>query len=358
MALSERERITLLIMRGWGDLTRSYSEVQNLFNDSFPNRNPIARSTVASTINRFLTHGTVSDLPRSGRPPSATNEDSSVEVLQSFVENPHETLRSAAAKHDMSHPSVLKVLHKSGFKPYKLTLHQELNEDDFDRRLEFCETMMNKLDLKQILLNNIVFSDEATFMLNGHVNKHNCRFWNDSNPHWMIEGHTQHPQKLNVWAGIIRGRIVGPFFIDGNLGGDSYLALLQTHIIPTLQNILGENLVNIWFQQDGAPPHYKKIVRDYLDVMFPQRWIGRRGTIEWPARSPDLTPLDFFFWGCLKDRVYKTNPQNLEELRNRILEESRWIENNGTGLQNAIDAFYHRLAHCQTTEGGHFEHLL
>ena len=52
-----------------------------------------------------------------------------------------------------------------------------------------------------------------------------------------------------------------------------------------------------YFQQDGAPPHYHRDVRAHLDVAFPDTWIGRRGTIEYPARSPDLKPMDFFFVG-------------------------------------------------------------
>ncbi|EZA51886.1 hypothetical protein X777_09189, partial [Ooceraea biroi] len=34
--------------------------------------------------------------------------------------------------------------------------------------------------------------------------------------------------------------------------------------------------------------------RNILNESFPDRWIGRGGRISWPARSPDLTPLDFF----------------------------------------------------------------
>jgi hypothetical protein len=42
----------------------------------------------------------------------------------------------------------------------------------------------------------------------------------------------------------------------------------------------------------------------------------------WPPRSPDLNPCDFFFWGCLKDKVYNSNPRTEEEpeetIRNEI----------------------------------------
>ena len=55
------------------------------------------------------------------------------------------------------------------------------------------------------------------------------------------------------------------------------------------------------FQQDGAPPHFQKDERSFLDVNLPNRWIGRRGYFEFPLRSPDVTPLDFFFWGYIKD---------------------------------------------------------
>ena len=47
-----------------------------------------------------------------------------------------------------------------------------------------------------------------------------------------------------------------------------------------------------FFQQDGVPPHYDAQVRQFLDQRFHNHWIGRRGPIEWPARSPDLSPLD------------------------------------------------------------------
>ena len=54
--------------------------------------------------------------------------------------------------------------------------------------------------------------------------------------------------------------------------------------------------------------------------------------------------------------MYATKPQNLDELRARIIHEMEAIPLEM--YQNATRAFYTRLAHCQTTEGKHFEHLL
>jgi hypothetical protein len=56
-------------------------------------------------------------------------------------------------------------------------------------------------------------------------------------------------------------------------------------------------------------------VRAYLDDTLPGRRIGRRGAIEYPPRSPDLTPLDFYLWGTLKDEVYQQRPATLNALR-------------------------------------------
>ena len=50
-----------------------------------------------------------------------------------------------------------------------------------------------------------------------------------------------------------------------------------------------------WFQQDDTGPQYARLVRNYLHEVILNHWIGRRGTIEWPARSSDLTPPDYFF---------------------------------------------------------------
>ncbi|KYM81448.1 hypothetical protein ALC53_08096 [Atta colombica] len=60
----------------------------------------------------------------------------------------------------------------------------------------------------------------------------------------------------------------------------------------------------------------------FLNEIFSERWIGRRGTIEWPSHSPDLTSLNFFFCSFLKgnktrklNQDYKIKPRNLNELR-------------------------------------------
>lgn len=354
--LSEQERITILMMRGWGDRERSYNQVRMLFNNTFRNDlDPVSKSTVERTVQRFTEHGIVKDLQRTGRPKSVATDEKQMRIAEAFVENPHLSLRRASDEHDISHETVRKILKNIKFHPYKIHLVHELNEDDPDRRIEFCERMMQRIDENPPFLYNIVFSDEATFTLKGEVNRHNCRYWTDTNPAWFIDSHTQYPQKLNVWAGILNDRLIGPFFIDGNLDARKYEDLLEHQIIPKIREIVRDNFDITWYQQDGAAAHFGVHVRAYLDEHFPRRWIGRRGEIEWPPRSPDLTPLDYFLWGYLKSKVYATRPQNLEELRNRILQEAALIDRQM--IRKSVEHFYTRLAFCQEAGGFQFEHL-
>ena len=42
--------------------------------------------------------------------------------------------------------------------------------------------------------------------------------------------------------------------------------------------------------------------------------MGHHGSREWPGRSSELTPCDYFLWGCLKQEVYWSESRNLEQL--------------------------------------------
>lgn len=360
--LSETERIEILMIIGYGDRMRSFEEVVNIFNGSHPDREPISKSTVSKTLRRFHETGNVKDRPKSGRPVSVTNEENSLDVMLDIVETPNISIQQLAVNHNMSRYSIQKIAKQSKFNQYKMHLLHELTEDDFDRRIEFCEVFMNKLTQNLDFTHNVLFSDESTFWLNGSVNRHNCRYWSEKNPHWMEQIHTQRPQKINVWCGIIGRHVIGPYFVDGNLTSERYLLLLQELIIPELRRLFPNNnnvhlpAEQIWFQQDGAPPHFGRAVREYLDETFPGRWIGRRGAIEWPARSPDMTPLDFFLWGHIKNLVYKNRPQNIEELQDRIRHEISMISPNT--LLDSLRNFVQRLHYCQEVNGGHFEHII
>ncbi|GFT82426.1 transposase [Trichonephila clavipes] len=141
----------------------------------------------------------------------------------------------------------------------------------------------------------ILFSDEAHFWLNGYVNKQNCRIWSEANPQVYVET-PLHPEKLTV-------------------NGDRYRAMITNFFIPELNN---HDVQELWFQQDGATCHKSRATIDLLKDTFGDRLVSRFGPVNWPPRSCDLTPLDYFLWGCVNSLVYADKPQTLDHLEDNI----------------------------------------
>jgi hypothetical protein len=173
---------------------------------------------------------------------------------------------------------------------YKVQIIQQLKPDDRPKREKFANDILNLIDEDNDFLQRVCFSGEATFHVSGTVNTHNLRIWGSENPHFLRE-HIRDSPKINVCCGLMHDRMIGPFFfVENTVSANVYLDMLTNYAIPQLQ----DRLPNVIFQQDGVPPHWVIDVRETVDAVFPNRWIGRDGPIPWPPRSPDITPLDSF----------------------------------------------------------------
>lgn len=92
--LSEKQRIEVLMMIGYGDRVRSHQEVCQLFREKYPDQ-PISQSTVSRIEKKFREHGVVKNLLKSGRP-KKLNEDTQLDVVLEIENNPQATSRSIA----------------------------------------------------------------------------------------------------------------------------------------------------------------------------------------------------------------------------------------------------------------------
>jgi hypothetical protein len=86
-----------------------------------------------------------------------------------------------------------------------------------------------------------------------------------------VEHHLNSPG-VTVWCGITALGILGPFYFDNTVTGTVYLDLFQKFVGPRIVEMFGD--AEIYFQQAGAPLHYHREVRAYLDTTLPDRWIG------------------------------------------------------------------------------------
>ncbi|GFV37134.1 putative LOC100569746 [Trichonephila clavipes] len=82
--------------------------------------------------------------------------------------------------------------------------------------------------------------------------------------------------------------------------------MITNFFIPELNN---HDVQELWFQQDGATCHTARATIDLLKDTFGDRLISHFGPVNWPPRSCDLTPLDYFLWGYVKSLVLDKPPR-------------------------------------------------
>lgn len=345
--LSTSERVELVLLM---HELKSVTLVQRRLKQEGKSHVP-SDKTINSLYQKFISTGTVLDAERSGRP--STSAENVAAVDSAFKSEPSLSLRRASTQLGIPRSTVHDVLRKKlHMRPYHIQLVQELYADDFAARLAFCEEFKELIEQNDSFLNSICFSDEAKFSLHGRVIRHNCVVWGTENPH-EISPEPLHSPKIDVWFGMFHDRLIGPQFFPDNVRSDSYLEMLQEFLLPQLRQL--RRVRSTIFQQDGAAPHWALCVRKFLNATFPNRWIGRAGPILWPPRSPDLTPLDFYLWGFLKDAVYKKKPEDVEQLKQYIREEASNITKET--LSHVFADFKTRLDLCIQVNGEQFEHL-
>ena len=91
-------------------------------------------------------------------------------------------------------------------------------------------------------------------------------------------------------------------------------------------------------------------------IHLPSLFTG--GCVEWPPRSPDLTPCDFSLWGIIKNCVYVQKLCDINHLKSLIEEELTSLNNNLESCRAICRSVANRCQICINTEGKQFEHLL
>lgn len=275
-------------------------------------------------------------------------------IVRMALRSPDISTRRLSSRLGVPRMTVWRTLKQEGLHPYHLQKTQHLKPEDPEKRLNFCHWLLQHPHH----CSHIFYTDEATFTRQGTTNSHNEHWWAEENPHKTVECKFQHRFSANVWCGIVDDLLIGPYIFEGSITGETYLNFLINELPLLLRDVPQNIQEQMLLQQDGAPPHYSRRVKEYLNEEFRGRWIGRGGPYQWPARSPDLTPLDFYLWGHMKALVYKKKPQSREELIQRIQDAAEQIRNDRATLRKVTTSVLHRARVCTQCQGSHFEHLL
>jgi hypothetical protein len=142
---------------------------------------------------------------------------------------------------------------------------------------------------------------------------------------------------------------------------ETYLKMLEEEVVPVIK-AKSLPIREVYWQQDGATAHTAKRVLEYLHSEFGTNVISNKfrelfhAGFPWSPYSPDLNPLDYFFWGYVKSKVFARKPRNVEELKEFIREESENIS--PETLFKTVQNFKLRLQLVSKEGGKHIEHLL
>jgi transposase len=265
--LSSSEKIEIV---KWYAIYHNAAEVARQFQYRY-DQIPPSRKHILDLVRKFDETGNVQDAVISGRPISVSTDENKEHVRAALEESPDTSTRRASLELNLSRNSLRRMMKELGLKPYRPQLLHALNDDDPDRHCEFADIFLNLLADNSSLPNRIIWTDEATFKLNGHVNRHNFFYYVVENPHIVIT-HEINVPGIIVWAGIRSGGLIGPFLLRDTVTANNYLKMLNEETVPGIAH--RTNLKEIFYIHDGASTHYAKSVRQFLDKTFPNRWIG------------------------------------------------------------------------------------
>lgn len=348
--------------------TKSFKKVQANFRHQFDCRRYPNKSLIFKWVQKFKEKGTAQNLnsktkegSHSGRRKSARSPRKIDAVRNSVSRSPTKSLRRRSQELGISCESVWRNLVSDlHLYPYRIQIKHKLTQEDMQKRVRMCQWFCDQIDENPDFLNEVWFSDEAHFLLSGHVNSKNNIFWGEAPPDHCLQ-RPLHSTKCTAWVAISKHGLIGPYwFEDDNqqsvmVNSERYLEVLRK-FWTALGRRQGIDKNVQWFQQDGATPHTSNVSLEWLQRRFGERLISRRCPVEWAPHSPDLNPPDFYLWGYLKDNVYQNNPRTIPELKTAITAKIRAIP--VAECIRVIDNFARRVQVCLQRGGSHLEHVL
>lgn len=295
-------------------------------------------SNISKLWTKYQVTGDVKDRPRSGRPCCTTRrEDRALYrlVRRHPFANSTQLKRMWLPRRQISTKTVRRRLRSDGYfcrRPIKRPL---LTREHKRLRLAWCQAR-RRWNLAN--WRKIHWSDESRFlfsMVDGRV-----RVWRQRNTAYAQNHILEHLPfgggSVMIWGCLSHDCKLDLVTVRGNLNADQYQQdILNDVVVPHFDDHpLASRPI---FMDDNARPHRARAVLDFLN----QEGIT---TLPWPARSPDLNPIEHV-WDYLGIRVRQRDPpvQNLHELEQALHEEwqrlpQRKIQRLVQGMRRRVEA--------------------
>ena len=133
------------------------------------------------------------------------------------------------------------------------------------------------------------------------------------------------------------------------VNGDRYRAMLNEFLFTKIKE---EHIGNIWLQQYSATCHTNEATPN----VFEDRIISRRADFVWSPRSCDLTTLNYYLWGAVKEKCYADKPETIFALKDNIREAIGEIQLHTIDnvLKNCTDC----VDYCMASRGNHLNEII
>ncbi|KAJ4426257.1 hypothetical protein ANN_27069 [Periplaneta americana] len=209
---------------------------RRLYHGRYPQRQCPDRKTFVRLHYRLCEYGKFNS-PGLGRGrPRSTTPEVQEEILEAVNMTPSISTRRVALQVNVSHTTIWRLLKEYQLYPYHLQRVQALSPADYPARVKFCQWFLQQCDVNPNFPALVLFTDEAQFTRDGITNFHNQHLWPYENPRATVPSHHQVRFSLNLWAGIIGDRLVGPHALVNRLTGQAYTNFLENTIPHVLED--------------------------------------------------------------------------------------------------------------------------
>ncbi|KAL7639566.1 UNVERIFIED_CONTAM: hypothetical protein RMT77_010067 [Armadillidium vulgare] len=278
--------------------------VMEVYRRRYPDRLVQHVTTMYRVYKRFQASGSTNGPPCCPRRSHTRVTDMKLDVLLYAQEHPTTSLWQTGRVLGISKDSFRHILYMYNISPFRAHIVHGLHHGDHGGRVQFlallCFIFYNNPDAQR----RILWTDEARFTNNSMINLWNYEYWAEENSHITYSILFYVVYSINVWCGLLDNMLIGLYFYHENLNSERYLEFLETTVPDLFRDVPLHKSQDLYYQQDGCPGHTERAIQYQLNVSYPNWWIGTQGSIPWPPRSPDLTPLDYYLWSYLKNRVY------------------------------------------------------
>lgn len=290
----DRASIAGLVERGWPNATIAH-ELR------------LERHFVAYWSRHYRIYGDTEDLPRPGRPRTATAAVAQ-RVSRKLLSKSRPSTRTTAmelraAGTAISATTVRRIAKELDLFAYRQQRKPLLTEDHKRRRLEFARRHQHMSIADWSL---VLFVDETQRSIHATPNPQNDRVWLPRGQHPDPLPRVQATLSVRAAGGVSAAGKTALHLFHKRLTANDYVSVLQNTLLADGDRLFGGGPYTLL--QDRSPVHTAAVVTEYLD--------GRHAlhmTEEWPPHSPDLNIIENC-WAIIKAYVAKQQPRTRDEL--------------------------------------------